>query len=149
MLSLLVPAGAQQSKATLDTSEALFAVMAAINNCGYNEEVDKSAPVRAKIRAEVAGALANSPPAASAQHEVCAFYRDHQQSDEVQTISAYLSLAILLNDPPKFTTKVNEADLPPDASFLLGFVSPLQRMLRGRRPSQHLGETQTGVRCAR
>ncbi len=128
VMALLVPAGAQQSKATLDTSEALFAIMAAINNCGYNDEVAASAPVRAEIRAEVAGALANNPSAAAAQKDVCAFYRDHQQSDEVRTISAYLSLGILLNDPPKFTTKVAEADLPPDASFLLGIVSPLQRM---------------------
>ena len=127
--ALLLPAGAQQSsKATLDASEALFALMAAVNNCGYNDEVAVSAPVRARIRGEVDSALANSEKAAVAQKEVCAFYNDHQPGDVSRTISAYLSLGILLNDPPKLTTKIPEADLPPDASFVLGIVSPLQRM---------------------
>lgn len=130
---MLVPARAQQSvapqsKASLDTSEALFALMAAVNNCGYNDEVAASAPVRAKIRAELATVLVTNEKAALAQRDVCAFYGDHQQGDIARTISAYLSLGILLNDPPQFTTKVPEADLPPDASFVLGIVSPLQRM---------------------
>jgi tetratricopeptide (TPR) repeat protein len=126
---MLLPAAAQpSSKATLDSSEALFALMAAVNNCGYNDEVSASAPVRAKIRGEVDAALANNEKAAAAQKEVCAFYRDHQTGDTARTVSAYLSLGILLNDPPKFGTKIPEADLPPDASFVLGIVSPLQRM---------------------
>lgn len=102
--------------------------MAAVNNCGYNDEVAVSAPVRAEIRGEVDAALANNPQAAEAQKDVCAFYRDHQQVDLSHTISSYVSLGILLNDAPLFTTKVAEADLPPDASFVLGIVSPLQRM---------------------
>lgn len=131
---LLLPATAQQAQspvnsvATLDTSEALFALMAAINNCGYNDEVAASAPVRAQIRGEVDAALANSEKAAMAEKDVCAFYRDHQQADDARTVSAYVSLGILMNNPPAFTTKVPEADLPPDASFVLGIASPLQRM---------------------
>lgn len=120
--------GQQSSKATLDSSEALFALMAAVNNCGYNNEVSTSAPVRAEIRGEVDAVLANNEKAAAAEKDVCAFYRDHQQGDSARTISGYLSLGILLNDPPKFTTKIPESDLPPDASFVLGIVSPLQRM---------------------
>ena len=121
-------AQAPSSRAVLDTSEALFAIMAAVNNCGYNDEVAASAPVRAEIRGEVDAVLANNPKAAMAQREVCAFYRDHQQGDTAHTISGYISLGLLMNDPPQFTTKVQEADLPPDASFVLGIISPLQRM---------------------
>jgi tetratricopeptide (TPR) repeat protein len=129
VVAWLLPSGAQQSsKATLDSSEALFGLMAAVNNCGYNDEVAVSAPVRAEVRGEVDTALANNPKAAAAQKEVCDFYRDHQQGDTAQTVSGYLSLGILLNDPPKFSTKIPESDLPPDASFVLGIVSPLQRM---------------------
>ena len=128
-IALTAPAVAQQSsKATLDTSEALFAIMAAVNNCGYNDEVAASAPVRATIRGEVDAALANYPKAAEAQKDVCAFYRDHQQADTQRTISGYLSLGVLLNDPPSFATKVPESDLPPDAGFVLGIISPLGRM---------------------
>jgi hypothetical protein len=130
MAALWAPVAAQQpqSKATLDSSEALFALMAAVNNCGYNDEVGTSAPVRAKVRGEVDAALANNEKAAAVQKDVCSFYRDHQTGDTPRTISAYLSLGILLNDPPKFGTKMPESDLPPDASFVLGIVSPLQRM---------------------
>ena len=116
------------SRATLDTSEAMFAIMAAVNNCGYNDEVAQSAAVRAEVRGEVDAVLANNPQTAMAQREVCAFYRDHQQGDTAHTISGYISLGLLMNDPPQFTTKVQEADLPPDASFVLGIISPLQRM---------------------
>ena len=92
-----------------------------------------SAPVRAKIRGEVDAALANNEKAAAAQNDVCAFYRDHQNRRTCRPISAYLSLGILLNDPPKFATKIPEADLPPDASFVLGIVSPLAAHVRSRR----------------
>ena len=121
-------APAPTSRAELNTSEALFAIMAAVNNCGYNDEVAASAPVRAQIRGEVDAAIANSPKAAMAEKDVCAFYNDHQQTDTAHTISSYVSLGVLMNDPPQFTTRVPESDLPPDASFVLGIVSPLQRM---------------------
>jgi hypothetical protein len=116
------------SRAVLDTSEALFAVMAAVNNCGYNDEVAASAPVRAQIRGEVDAAIASNPKAAMAEKDVCAFFNDHQQNDTAHTVSGYISLGILMNDPPQFTTRIPEADLPPDASFVLGVISPLQRM---------------------
>lgn len=118
----------RQSPATLDASEALFTLLAAINNCGYNEELNVSLPVRTQVRQDLTAILQQNPRAAAAQREVCAFYRDHMQSDTARTLSQYISLGLLMNNPPQFTTRVREADLPPDASFALGILSPLERM---------------------
>lgn len=118
----------RQSPATLDASEALFALFSAINNCGYNDELNVSLPLRTQVRQELTAILQQNPRAAAAQREVCAFYRDHMQADTALTISQYVSLGLLMNSPPQFTTRVKEADLPPDASFALGILSPLERM---------------------
>ena len=39
---------------TLDSSEALFTVLAGMNACGYDSELSTSDPLRAQIRAEIA-----------------------------------------------------------------------------------------------
>ena len=43
---------------TLEVSEPLFQLAAALNACGYNADLDKSAPVHARVRADVNEALA-------------------------------------------------------------------------------------------
>jgi tetratricopeptide (TPR) repeat protein len=121
-----VPAAAQStSKATLDVSETVFSVLAAIGNCGY--EATSIETVHAQVEADIAKALAASKEAQAASAEMCAFYRDHQQPDSARQLAQYVSLALNLGDPPKFTLKVKEADLPPDASYVLGFVPLLAR----------------------
>ena len=42
---------------SLETSETLFAVLTAINTCGYDQELEVSDPLRGQIRAEVAKAV--------------------------------------------------------------------------------------------
>lgn len=116
----------QTSKVTLDVDESLFSVTAAINNCGYDYGLKDSDPVRSQVRDDLAKALAASPRAQDASHELCAFYRDHQQPDPSLDLAQYISLALNLSEPPGFALKVKEADLPPDASYVLGFL-PLLR----------------------
>ena len=41
------------SAVTLETSEQLFTVAAALNTCGYDAGLDRSLPVRAAIRHEI------------------------------------------------------------------------------------------------
>jgi tetratricopeptide (TPR) repeat protein len=121
-----VPAAAQStSKATLDASETIFSVLAAIGNCGY--EAASAEPVHAQVEADIAKAVAASKEAQAASAEMCAFYRDHQQPDSARDLAQYVSLALNLGEPPKFTLKVKEADLPPDANYVLGFVPLLAR----------------------
>lgn len=113
---------AQNSPVTIGQNETLFTVMAAINNCGYDAELGSSDPLREKIREEVGRQVQAAIGPQEAAGSVCSFYRDHQQADDTHTLSQYISLALYLGPPPTFAPKVKEADLPPDASGVLGMV---------------------------
>lgn len=110
------------SPVTIGNSETLFTVLTAINHCGFDAEVATSETVREAVRGEVARAVEASESAKSAADGVCAFYRDHQQADDVRTLSQYVSLALYLGPAPAFAPKVQGSDLPPDASGVLGLV---------------------------
>ncbi len=114
------------SKVTLDNNETLFSVLTAINACGYDQELAASEPLRMAIRAEVTQKVQHSQSAAGALERVCEFYKDHEQADGARTLAQYVSLALNVGEPPSFTPLVKEADLPPDAGYVLGLVSPLQ-----------------------
>jgi tetratricopeptide (TPR) repeat protein len=118
-------ASAQNSdtKISLDSSESLFTVLAAMNACGYDAELQASNPLRSAIRAEVAANLAQ---AEAVQRELCAFYRDHQQPDGAHELAQYVSLGLLLGPPPRFELAMKETDLPPGASYVAGLLPLLQ-----------------------
>lgn len=127
-VALAISAAAQQTpKVTLDVSPALFATTTAINACGYDAELSSSAPLRREVRAQVAQALQRSRDAEAVRGEMCTFYREHQQPDTTRDLAPYVSLALNLGDPPDFTPKVKESELPPDASYVLGFVPLLKK----------------------
>ena len=111
----LTSAATAQSKATLDVSETLFSVVAAMNVCGYDAELRSSPPIRMEVRADLATAN-KAPEAASAQRQICRFYHDHQQGDSAQDLAEYVSLALNLGGPPDFAPKMQESDMPPDSS---------------------------------
>jgi hypothetical protein len=111
-----------QSPVTLETSEALFAVLTAINTCGFDAELASAEPVRMAIRGEVGRNIENSEKAKAAADAVCSFYHDHQQRNDTLTLSEYVSLGLYLNPPPALTLKARESDLPPDASAVMGLV---------------------------
>ena len=118
---LAVSAAAQNtSKITLDSSEAIFSVVAAMRNCGY--DAGSTDPFRAQVSGEIAKAVGASREAQAASAEMCRFYRDHQQGDSARDLAQYVSLALFLGEPPKFTLKAKESDLPPDAGYVQGFV---------------------------
>jgi tetratricopeptide (TPR) repeat protein len=125
------PMDAAQSNARLqiqlETSESLFATLAAINVCGYDQDLANSDPVRAQIRAEFANAWGASAEAGAEREQICRFISDKQQADASQDLAQYVTLAIFLGDPPEFTLTAKEADLPPDASNVLGFVPLLKK----------------------
>jgi hypothetical protein len=113
-------------KVSLDTSETLFTVLTAINTCGYDQELDSSDPLRAQIRSEVAKAVQNTPGAPDVVAPMCAFYREHQPTDASRDLAQYVSLALYLQDPPAFTPKVKQAELPPDAAGVAAIVPLIQ-----------------------
>jgi hypothetical protein len=116
-----------QPNVTLDSNEALFTVLTAMNACGYDSELSVSDPLRAQIRAEAAKTVEASASAKESMQVLCQFYADHQQKDPARTLAQYVSLALCLGGPPEFSLKVKESDLPPDASFVSGLVPLLPK----------------------
>ncbi len=122
-LSAAASAQNSETRISLDSSESLFTVLAAMNACGYDAELQASNPLRAAVRAQVAANLAQ---AEGVQRELCAFYRDHQQPDGAHELAQYVSLGLLLGPPPRFELTVKETDLPPGASYVAGLGPLLQ-----------------------
>ena len=118
---------AQNNPVSIGQSETLFTVLAAINNCGYDAELASSDPLRQTIRDEIGRQVEASDAAKEAAGSICSFYRDHLLSDDTHTLAQYVSLALYLDAPPAFAPKVKEADLPPDASTVLGLVPLLAK----------------------
>jgi hypothetical protein len=116
-----------QGGVQLENSETLFAVLTAINNCGYDAGLAASDPVRMATRREFGSKIESSEAAKAASDSLCAFFHDHQQATDARTLSSYISLALYLNPPPALTPKVKEADLPPDAGGVLGMVPLLSK----------------------
>jgi tetratricopeptide (TPR) repeat protein len=117
----------QTPKVTLDSSESIFSVLAAINACGYDQELGVSEPVRSEVRRQITAKANASPDVQRELGGICEFYRDHQQPDPSRTLAQYISLALNLGPPPKFETTIKEADLPPDSAYVLGFLTHLRR----------------------
>jgi Tetratricopeptide repeat len=111
---------------SLDTNETLFTVLTAINTCGYDQELNTSDPMRLQIRTEIGKAVQDSPGAQDALAPMCEFYREHQPPDSSRDLAQYVSLALYLQDPPTFTPKVKQAELPPEAASVAAFVPLMQ-----------------------
>lgn len=121
--ALMEPGGAA---ITLETSEPLFDLASALNACGYDDDLDISAPVRGEVRADMNAALAFSEQARDARDAMCTYIRSHQLSDEALNIGQYVSLALYLSPPPELTPNVSELQLPPQANAVVN-VLPLVR----------------------
>jgi hypothetical protein len=111
---------------TLDNSEALFAVLTAINACGYDTELSAAHPLRQQIRDEVAKTVLASPEATQSQQTMCDFYNQHQQNDQSRMFAQYVSLGLNLKPPPDLALKGKEAETAPDAVAVAGIIPLLQ-----------------------
>lgn len=78
------------------------------------------------MRADLQKTLNNSAEAAQSLQAICQFQREHLAAEEDRDIPQYVSLALDLGEPPAFKPTIAEADLPPDASHVLGVVHLLQ-----------------------
>lgn len=104
----------------LDSNEALFTVLAAINAAGYDEEIDAVSThvFRHTLRTELAARNLDSV------FELKRFFRDHKLPDPKAELSRYISYALLINGPPAFDYRDPDMVRPPDASSIEG-LSPL------------------------
>jgi len=78
-----------------------------------------------QVRADLIRA-SESQQVATAADAMCRFYREHQQPDAGHDLASYVSLALNVGNPPDFTPKWQEADIPPDAAYVLGFLPLLK-----------------------
>jgi len=111
---------------TLETSEALFDLAAALNVCGYDADLEHSAAVRTKIRTEMQQALMASEAARTSRDAVCQYVTEHHLRDAGRDLGQYVSLALYLKPPPELTPSVDITELPPDSTQVVN-VLPLVR----------------------
>ncbi len=112
---------------TLDTSETVFAVLTAMNTCGYDVALNVSDAQRLNIRAEVQRNLQGSDEAEAARTTMCEWYQAHRGRDAAHDLSQYVSLALYLQGPPQFLPRVKEDELPPDAVPIAAFGALLEK----------------------
>jgi tetratricopeptide (TPR) repeat protein len=127
LLAPLCAAAENNNPITLDTSETLFAVLTAMNTCGYDVNLNISDAQRLNIRAEVQRNLRESEEAQATMSAMCEWYQAHRGKDAVHDLSQYVSLALYLQGPPNFVPKVKEDELPPDAAPIAAFGTLLER----------------------
>ncbi len=129
LLGLLAPLCTADANTpiTLDTSETLFAVLTAMNACGYDTNLNASDAQRLNIRAEVQKNLRGSDEGQAALGAMCDWYIAHRGKDPQHDLSQFVSLALYLQGPPHFLPRVKEDEMPPDAAPIAGFGALLER----------------------
>ena len=111
---------------TLETSEPLFQMAAALNACGYDADLDRSAPVRVEVRADMNAALQQSEDARKSRDALCDYIAQHELTNRGLGVGQYVSLALYLSPAPELTPNVDETDLPPQAAQVVNIL-PLLR----------------------
>lgn len=123
---LLLPAPARAQGAgnvLLEPNEQLFCVLAALNAAGYDQGMGSASAgdTRRTVREYLAAQNTAILP------KLKEFYDLHRVKDDpARDLGQYISLALMVGPPPDFKLTVNEAELPPDARDVVGFL-PLLR----------------------
>lgn len=121
------PQPANQTPITLDTSETLFAVLTALNSCGYDVNLTGSDAQRVNVRFEVQRNIRGSDEGQAALGAICDWYQAHKGRDSQHDLSQFVSLALYLQGPPHFLPRVKDDDMPPDAVPLTAFGALLEK----------------------
>ncbi len=121
---LIDPAGPQIS---LQTSESMFEIGAALNACGYDAGLEESEPVRQKVRDALNTAVQASPQAQATRDELCSYIHAHRLSDSSHDLSQYVSLALYLTPPPESTNSVPLTEMPPDSTQVVELLPLLRK----------------------
>jgi hypothetical protein len=124
--SLVDPGGPTIS---LVTSEPVFLMAAALNACDYNEGLDESSPVRAKVRDEVNQALGRSEDARRSRDKLCLYVAQHRMTGGERDIAQYISLALYLTPPPELETSAELTEMPPDSTQVVEIVPLLRQFV--------------------
>lgn len=124
-----VPRAAQaQSSAdvTINSSEPLFCVLAALNAAGYNTGLFVNTGDDTRLSARRVLEEKHAPVVAQIEK----FYAAHRLADPGADLAQYISLALFLGPAPQFNFTVATEDLPPDASDVRDLVPLLRTFYR-------------------
>lgn len=125
--ALVDPAGPTIS---LQTSETLFDVAVALNSCGYDEGLDRSLPIRQRIRGLVNQALLASETAREDHDKLCTFIVQHKLMGSEHDLAQYISLALYVTPPPDLALSVDEGDMPPEATQVSDILPLLKSFVK-------------------
>lgn len=124
------PLQASQAEAnsgiTVAASPQLFATMCALDAAGFDADESTLAemPARLALRDEL---LKSQGPAADALRQ---YYRDHALADPGETLSRYITFALVAGPPPDFDYTVEHDLLPPDVLAIEDFQTVLSNFYR-------------------
>lgn len=125
--ALVDPAGPAVS---LQNSEAMFDVAAAMNACGYDSGLAESDPLRAHVRDQINQVMQQSEAARDARDKLCVFIDQHRLSDASRDLAQYVSLALYLTPPPELALSVDEVDMPPDSTQVIAILPLLHTFVQ-------------------
>ena len=113
----------QHSPITIESSPQLFAVMCSLIAAGYDPGPSSATATQelAQLRTELER---SEGPATDAVRQ---FYRDHQLADPGETLSRYISLALVVGPPPQFNYVLSHDLLPPDVLAIEDFQGLLAK----------------------
>lgn len=116
VLSMRVSAQVNQS-VTVQTSQQVFATMCALDAAGFdaNSTTLDLYPAHAALRARL---LQLDGPAAQAMRQ---FYQKHEFVNSDETLSPFLSFALVVGPPPSFSFVVSRTDIPPSVTSIDDF----------------------------
>lgn len=111
----------EQTGVSVEASEQIFSTMCALDAAGFDADESTLAemPSRLALRGEL---LKLQGPAAEAVRE---YYRDHALADPGETLSRFISFALVVGPPPRFQFQIDHDLLPPDVLVIEDFQKVL------------------------
>ncbi len=108
---------ASQTTVSVDTNLQLFATLCALQAAGFEKEVSDAGfhPLRRSLRSQL---FRQQGPATEALR---AYVAEHRLPDPSATLSRYVSFALVVGPPPKFSYIFRRDELPPDVSPIENF----------------------------
>ena len=114
--AVLAQSQPQPQHGELDSSPALFTVLAAINASGYDADLDSNAnsPIRKQLRDVIAAKHLESVDALKK------FFGTHKQANQIAELNQYISFALTLDGPPDFQSRMKPEEIPLDVRPMAG-----------------------------
>jgi len=114
------------SGVNVEASPQIFATMCALDAAGFDADESTLAemPARLALRGDL---LKMQGPATDALRQ---FYRDHALSNPADTLSRYITFALVAGPPPAFQFEMDRDLLPPDVLTIDGFQEVLAKFYR-------------------